>query len=90
MLHVPHINILRPITDALHSHLGVSPSSFPRGAPGRPSTINPVLRLARFRTLGMGPNSRTTYSNIEHISKELEYSRKFFLQNARWPVVGES
>ncbi|CAK9879653.1 unnamed protein product [Sphagnum jensenii] len=87
MLHVPHINILGPITDALHSHLGVFPSGLPRGAPGRPSTINPVLCLARSRTLGMGPNSRTTYSDIEHISKELKYSRKLFLQNARWHVV---
>ncbi|CAK9866288.1 unnamed protein product [Sphagnum jensenii] len=174
MLHVPHVNILGPITDALHSHLGVSPSGLPRGAPGRPSTlskqyfkrieaveftikqddgalpknliqadivlvgvsrtsktplstymaqkgykvanvplvlgidppkelfqvdqdkvyaltINPVflksIRLARSRTLGMGPYSRTTYSDMEHISKELEYSRKLFLQNARWPVV---
>jgi hypothetical protein len=40
MLHVPHINILGPITDALHSHLGVSPSGLPRGAPGRPSTLS--------------------------------------------------
>ncbi|CAM6004203.1 unnamed protein product [Sphagnum balticum] len=87
MLHVPHINILGPITNALHSHLGVSPSSLPCGAPGHPSTINPVLRLARFRTLGMGPNSRTTYSDMEHISKKLEYNRKLFLQNGRWPVV---
>jgi regulator of PEP synthase PpsR (kinase-PPPase family) len=57
-------------------------------------TINPIflksIRLARSRTLGMGPSSRTTYSDMEHISKELEYSRKLFLQNARWPVVGES
>jgi hypothetical protein len=35
----------------------------------------------------MGPNSITTYSDMEHISKELEYSWKLFLQNARWPVV---
>lgn len=40
MLCVPHINILGPITDALQSHLGVSPSGIPRGAPGRKSTLS--------------------------------------------------
>lgn len=39
MLHVPHINILGPITDALQLHLGVSPSGIPRGAPGSKSTL---------------------------------------------------
>lgn len=40
MLHVPHINILGPITDALQSHLGVSPSGIPRGAPGRKTVLS--------------------------------------------------
>lgn len=56
-------------------------------------TINPnylkSIRLARSRTLGMGPNARTSYSDMDHIRKELEYSSKLFLQNPRWPVVGE-
>jgi regulator of PEP synthase PpsR (kinase-PPPase family) len=40
MLHVPHINILGPITAALESHLGMSPSGIPRGAPGRKTTLS--------------------------------------------------
>ncbi|KAA8515466.1 hypothetical protein F0562_018923 [Nyssa sinensis] len=32
---VPSTDILGPITDAIASHLGVSPSGLPRGAPGR-------------------------------------------------------
>lgn len=174
MLHVPHVNVLGPITDALQSHLGVTPSGIPRGAPGRKSTlskqyfkrieaveftirqddgalpkniinadivltgvsrtsktplstymaqkgykvanvplvlgidppkelfevdqdkvfgltINPSylksIRLARSRTLGMVRNTRTSYADMEHIRKELEYSRQLFLENPRWPVV---
>jgi regulator of PEP synthase PpsR (kinase-PPPase family) len=54
-------------------------------------TINPTflksIRLARSRSLGMGASSRLSYSDMEHICKELEYSRKLFLQNPQWPVV---
>ncbi|XP_076959419.1 putative pyruvate, phosphate dikinase regulatory protein, chloroplastic [Bidens hawaiensis] len=32
---VPSTDLLSPITDAISSHLGVSPSGLPRGAPGR-------------------------------------------------------
>lgn len=32
---VPFTDILSPITEAISSHLGVSPSGLPRGAPGR-------------------------------------------------------
>ena len=56
-------------------------------------TINPnylkSIRLARSRSLGIGLNARTSYSDMEYIRKELEYSSKLFLQNPRWPVVGE-
>ncbi|KAG0565229.1 hypothetical protein KC19_8G175100 [Ceratodon purpureus] len=174
MLHVPHINILGPITDALESHLGMSPSGIPRGAPGRKTalskqyfkrieaveftirqddgalpkniinadivltgvsrtsktplstymaqkgykvanvplvlgidppkelfevdqdkvfalTINPSylksIRIARALTLGMVGDGRTKYSDMEHIRKELDYSRQLFIENPRWPVV---
>lgn len=174
MLHVPHVNILAPITDALTTHLGVSPSGIPRGAPGRKTnlskqyfkrieaveftirqddgalpkniinadivltgvsrtsktplstymaqkgykvanvplvlgidppkelfevdpdkvyglTINPnflkSIRIARSLTLGMNGDGRTKYSDMEHIRKELEYSRQLFIENPRWPVV---
>lgn len=36
---VPTTDILGPITEAIASHLGVSPSGLPRGAPGRPSHL---------------------------------------------------
>jgi regulator of PEP synthase PpsR (kinase-PPPase family) len=56
-------------------------------------TINPnylkSIRLARSRTLGMEANSRSSYSDMDHIRKELEYSRQLFLQNPRWPVIGK-
>ncbi|CAK9210694.1 unnamed protein product [Sphagnum troendelagicum] len=174
LLHVPYVDILGPITDALQSHLGVSPSGLPRGAGAPPRTlskqyfkrieaveftirqddgalpknlvqadivlvgvsrtsktplstymaqkgykvanvplvfgieppkelfevdqdkvyaltINPTflksIRLARSRSLGMGASSRLSYSDMEHICKELEYSRKLFLQHPQWPVV---
>lgn len=174
MLHVPHINILGPITDALQSHLGVSPSGIPRGAPGRKTslskqyfkrieaveftirqddgalpkniinadivltgvsrtsktplstymaqkgykvanvplvlgidppkelfevdqdkvfalTINPSylksIRVARSLTLGMVGDGRTKYADMDHIRKELDYSRQLFIENPRWPVV---
>jgi regulator of PEP synthase PpsR (kinase-PPPase family) len=40
LLHVPHVDILGPITDALQSHLGVSPSGLPRGAAAPPRTLS--------------------------------------------------
>jgi regulator of PEP synthase PpsR (kinase-PPPase family) len=40
LLHVPHVDILGPITDALQSHLGVSPSGLPRGAVAPPRTLS--------------------------------------------------
>ncbi|KAL2653726.1 hypothetical protein R1flu_021854 [Riccia fluitans] len=45
------------------------------------------IRLARHRQLGVAEESRRSYSDMEHIRKELEYSRKLFAQNPRWPVV---
>ncbi|KAG6557503.1 hypothetical protein Mapa_000777 [Marchantia paleacea] len=174
LLGVPHIDILGPITEALGTHLGVTPLGLPRGAPGRKSplskqyfkrieaveftikqddgalpknltladivlvgvsrtsktplstymaqkgykvanvplvygidppkelfeidqnkifglTINAnflkAIRLARYRHLGVAEESRSSYSDMEHIRKELEFSRKLFAQNPRWPVV---
>lgn len=175
LLGVPHIDILGPITEALGTHLGVTPLGLPRGAPGRKSplskqyfkrieaveftikqddgalpknltladivlvgvsrtsktplstymaqkgykvanvplvfgidppkelfeidqnkifglTINAnflkAIRLARYRHLGVAEESRSSYSDMDHIRKELEFSRKLFAQNPRWPVVG--
>jgi regulator of PEP synthase PpsR (kinase-PPPase family) len=56
-------------------------------------TINPTylksIRTARSLTLGMVSDGRSKYSDMEHIRKELEYSRQLFLENPRWPVVGK-
>ncbi|XP_021887368.1 pyruvate, phosphate dikinase regulatory protein 2-like [Carica papaya] len=41
---VQSTDILGPITDALSSHLGVSPSGLPRGAPGRSSLNDEYFR----------------------------------------------
>ncbi|CAM6128939.1 unnamed protein product [Calypogeia fissa] len=46
-----------------------------------------AIRLARYRHLGVAEDSRSSYSDMEHIRKELEYSRKLFSQNPRWPVI---
>ncbi|GFZ03192.1 PPDK regulatory protein [Actinidia rufa] len=37
---IPSADILGPITEAIASHLGVSPSGLPRGAPGRSSHLS--------------------------------------------------
>ena len=37
---IPSTDILGPITEAIASHLGVSPSGLPRGAPGRSSHLS--------------------------------------------------
>ena len=54
-------------------------------------TINPSslksIRTARSLTLGM--EGRSKYADMEHIRKELEYSRQLFIENPRWPVVGK-
>lgn len=56
-------------------------------------TINPSylksIRIARSLTLGMKGDGRTSYSDMEHIRNELEYSRQLFLEHPRWPVVGK-
>ena len=53
-------------------------------------TINPnylkAIRIARYKSLGVV--SASSYSDMEHIKKELEYSTKLFLQNPKWPVIG--
>ncbi|MCO5555603.1 hypothetical protein L7F22_009148 [Adiantum nelumboides] len=52
-------------------------------------TINPnylhSIRTARSKTLGV--STSTSYSEMEHIRRELEYSRKLFLENPKWPVI---
>ena len=53
-------------------------------------TINPnflhSIRTARSKTLGL--SGTIVYSEMEHIKKELEYSNKLFVENAKWPVIG--
>ncbi|CAM6117932.1 unnamed protein product [Calypogeia fissa] len=46
-----------------------------------------AMRLARYRHLGVAADSRSSYSDVEHIRKGLEYRRKLFSQNPRWPVI---
>lgn len=56
-------------------------------------TINPSylksIRVARSLTLGMVGDGRTKYADMDHIRKELDYSRQLFIENPRWPVVGK-
>lgn len=53
-------------------------------------TINPnflqAIRLARYKSLGV--SSRSFYSDLDHVKKELEYSSRLFVQNPKWPVIG--
>lgn len=52
-------------------------------------TINPnflqAIRLARYKSLGV--SSRSFYSDLDHVKKELEYSSRLFVQNPKWPVI---
>ncbi|KAL1342730.1 hypothetical protein HN51_029247 [Arachis hypogaea] len=171
---VPSTDVLGPITDAISSHLGVSPSGLPRGASGRSFplsddyfrrieaveftikqddgaspgnldkadivltgvsrtgktplsiylaqkgykvanvpivmgvqiprtlfqvdqkkvfglTINPVvlqsIRKARAKTMGLTPESRTNYFDMDYVRGELEFAGKLFAQNPSWPVI---
>ncbi|CAN1222304.1 Pyruvate, phosphate dikinase regulatory protein 1, chloroplastic [Linum grandiflorum] len=55
-------------------------------------TINPhvlqAIRRARAKTLGFGEDSRSNYSEMDHVKEELEYARKIFAHNPAWPVIG--
>ncbi|KAJ7967637.1 Pyruvate, phosphate dikinase regulatory protein [Quillaja saponaria] len=171
---IPSTDILGPITEAIASHLGVSPSGLPRGAPGRnfplsedyfkrieaieftikqddgafpqnlhkadivltgvsrtgktplsiylaqkgykvanvpivmgvglPKTlfevdpekvfgltINPVIlqtiRRARAKSLGFGDETRSNYSEMDHVREELGFAGMIFAQNPVWPVI---
>ncbi|CAL9091325.1 unnamed protein product, partial [Musa acuminata var. zebrina] len=171
---VPSADILRPITEAIATHLDVAPSGLPRGAAGRSAplsaeyfkrieaidftikqddgakpqnldrahivlvgvsrtgktplsiylaqkgykvanvpivmgvdlpktlfeinqekifglTINPVIlqtiRKARAKSLGFGSETRSNYSEMDHVRAELEYANKIFTQNPTWPVI---
>lgn len=171
---VPSTDILSPITEAIASHIGVTPSGLPRGAPGRnfplseeyfkrieaieftikqddgalprnlhkadiilagvsrtgktplsiylaqkgfkvanvpivmgvelpktlfevdpekvfALTINPVvlqtIRRARAKSLGLTGETRTNYSEMDHVRKELEHASKIFAHNPVWPVI---
>ncbi|KAK3433367.1 hypothetical protein EUGRSUZ_D00815 [Eucalyptus grandis] len=171
---VPSTDVLGPITEAVATHLGVSPSGLPRGAPGRSFpltdeyfkrieaieftikqddgalpqnlhkadivlagvsrtgktplsiylaqkgykvanvpivmgvelpktlfevdpekvfglTINPVvlqtIRKARAKSMGFSEESRSNYSEMDHVREELDFAGKIFSQNPVWPVI---
>lgn len=54
-------------------------------------TINPIvlqtIRWARAKTLGFHGEAKTSYSEMDHIRKELEYASTLFAQNPVWPVI---
>ncbi|KAJ7560667.1 hypothetical protein O6H91_04G139600 [Diphasiastrum complanatum] len=45
------------------------------------------IRIARYKNLGLAVDSSSSYSDMDHIRNELEYSNKLFIRNPRWPVV---
>eukprot|EP00253_Pinus_taeda_P011219 PITA_11219 len=44
------------------------------------------IRLVRAKTLGLH-YSKSNYSEMDHIRRELDYGNKLFAQNPRWPVI---
>ncbi|RWR85159.1 pyruvate, phosphate dikinase regulatory protein 1, chloroplastic isoform X1 [Cinnamomum micranthum f. kanehirae] len=171
---VPFTDILGPTTEAIATHIGVSPSGIPRGAPGRnlpltkdyfkrieaveftikqddgaqpknlkmadivlvgvsrtgktplsiylsqkgykvanvpivmgvalpqtlfeidqykifALTINPVIlqtiRRARAKSLGFDGQTRSNYSEMDHVREELGFAGRIFAQNPVWPVI---
>ncbi|CAN1222295.1 Probable pyruvate, phosphate dikinase regulatory protein, chloroplastic [Linum grandiflorum] len=40
-----------------------------------------AIRRARAKTLGFGEDSRSNYSEMDHVKEELEYARKIFAHN---------
>lgn len=56
-------------------------------------SINPVvlqnIRKARARTLGLSPDSRSNYSEMDYVREELEFAGRIFAENPVWPVIGK-
>lgn len=56
-------------------------------------TINPVvlhtIRRARAKSLGFTAETRTNYSEMDHVRQELEHASKIYALNPVWPVIGE-
>ncbi|XP_075487185.1 pyruvate, phosphate dikinase regulatory protein 1, chloroplastic [Primulina tabacum] len=54
-------------------------------------TINPVvlqtIRKARAKSLGFEDENWSSYSEMDHVKAELEFSRNIFQQNPIWPVI---
>ncbi|OMO64909.1 Bifunctional kinase-pyrophosphorylase [Corchorus olitorius] len=54
-------------------------------------TINPVvlqtIRKARAKSLGFGEETRSNYSEMDYVRRELEFARMVFSQNPVWPVI---
>lgn len=52
-------------------------------------TISPnflqSIRTARSKSLGI--SSTTSYNEMDHIKKELDFSKNLFVRNPRWPVI---
>lgn len=56
-------------------------------------TINHVIlqniRKTRARTLGFSSESRSNYSEMDHVRQELEFAGRIFAENPVWPVIGK-
>ncbi|KAL5730927.1 hypothetical protein ACHQM5_003706 [Ranunculus cassubicifolius] len=54
-------------------------------------TINPLvlqtIRRARAKSLGFTNDMKGTYSEMDHVRKELEVASKIFALNPAWPVI---
>ncbi|XP_002972853.2 probable pyruvate, phosphate dikinase regulatory protein, chloroplastic [Selaginella moellendorffii] len=54
-------------------------------------TIDPTflrsIRAARYRHLGLGKETKSSYFDMEHIRTELQYSGELFKKNPTWPVI---
>lgn len=55
-------------------------------------TINPTVlhtnRTARAKALGFDHAMQITYSEMDHVRRELEFAGKIYAKNPSWPVVG--
>ncbi|XP_054779064.1 pyruvate, phosphate dikinase regulatory protein 2-like [Prosopis cineraria] len=45
------------------------------------------IRKARARTLGLSPESRSNYSEMDYVRRELEFAGRLFAENPVWPVI---
>ncbi|KAF5182318.1 Phosphoenolpyruvate synthase regulatory protein [Thalictrum thalictroides] len=54
-------------------------------------TINPLvlqtIRRARAKSLGFSNDMKSTYSEMDHVRKELEVAAKIYALNPVWPVI---